>query len=241
MPQKSFINKAIKKLNLPTVAKGALHNKYVLYFVFIVALFNLLREAVNQDYLYCVLFILIGFVTAFFNKNMIVILVITLALSAIIRAVLRGSGIAEGFQEGATGAKDDVSAGAKDSTSAGAKDSTSAGAKDDVSAGAKDSTSAGASAGAKDASNNPMQTNSSATLESKSGSSLVGGAEKPLDKAKLIDNIKTDAVELMSVQNSIISGFQTIEPAMDRAEQLIDSIQTTAKTIEGLKQGMRPK
>lgn len=225
MPQKSFINKAIKKLNLPTVAKGALHNKYVLYFVFIVALFNLLREAVNQDYLYCVLFILIGFVTAFFNKNMIVILVITLALSAIIRAVLRGSGIAEGFQEGATGAKDDVSAGAKDSTSAGA------------SAGAKDST----SAGAKDASNNPMQTNSSATLESKSGSSLVGGAEKTHDKATLIDNIKTDAVELMSVQNSIISGFQTIEPAMERAEQLIDSIQTTAKTIEGLKQGMKAK
>jgi hypothetical protein len=220
MPQKSFINKAIKKLNLPTVAKGALHNKYVLYFVFIVALFNLLREAVNQDYLYCVLFILIGFVTAFFNKNMIVILVITLALSAIIRAVLRGSGIAEGFQEGATGEKDDVSAGAKDSTSAGAKDSTSAGAND--------------------ASNNPIQTNSSATLESKSGSSLVGGAEKPLDKAKVIDNIKTDAVELMSVQNSIISGFQTIEPSMERAEQLIESIQTTAKTIDGLKQGMRP-
>jgi len=221
MPQKSFINKAIKKLNLPTVAKGALHNKYVLYFVFIVALFNLLREAVNQDYLYCVLFILIGFVTAFFNKNMIVILVITLALSAIIRAVLRGSGIAEGFQEGATGEKDDVSAGAKDSTSAGAKDSTSAGAND--------------------ASNNPIQTNSSATLESKSGSSLVGGAEKPLDKAKLIDNIKTDAVELMSVQNSIISGFQTIEPSMERAEQLIESIQTTAKTIDGLKQGMKAK
>jgi hypothetical protein len=225
MPQKSFINKAIKKLNLPTVAKGALHNKYVLYFVFIVALFNLLREAVNQDYLYCVLFILIGFVTAFFNKNMIVILVITLALSAIIRAVLRGSGIAEGFQEGA----------------AGAKDSTSAGAKDDVSAGANDSTSAGASAGAKDASNNPMQTNSSAALESKSGSSLVGGAEKTHDKATLIDNIKTDAVELMSVQNSIISGFQTIEPAMERAEQLIESIQTTAKTIDGLKQGMKAK
>jgi hypothetical protein len=225
MPQKSFINKAIKKLNLPTVAKGALHNKYVLYFVFIVALFNLLREAVNQDYLYCVLFILIGFVTAFFNKNMIVILVIALALSAIIRAVLRGSGIAEGFQEGATGAKDDVSAGANDSTSAGA------------SAGAKDST----SAGAKDASNNPMQTNSSATLESNSGSSLVGGAEKTHDKVKLIDNIKTDAVELMSVQNSIISGFQTIEPAMERAEQLIESIQTTAKTIDGLKQGMKAK
>ena len=233
MPQKSFINKAIKKLNLPTVAKGALHNKYVLYFVFIVALFNLLREAVNQDYLYCVLFILIGFVTAFFNKNMIVILVITLALSAIIRAVLRGSGIAEGFQEGATGAKDSTSAVAKDDVSAGAKDSTSAGA----SAGAKDST----SAGAKDASNNPMQTNSSATLESKSGSSLVGGAENTHDKAKLIDDIKTDAVELMSVQNSIISGFQTIEPAMERAEQLIDSIQTTAKTIEGLKQGMKAK
>ncbi len=57
----------------------------------------------------------------------------------------------------------------------------------------------------------------------------------------LLQSLKTDAVELMSVQNSIISGFQTIEPAMDRAETLIQSIQDTAKTIDGLKERMKPQ
>ncbi len=102
-PAKSIINNAFKKMSLPSAAKGLLHNKYVLYIVFATALINLLYETVNQDYLYSVLFILIGFITAFFNKNMIVILVITMALSFIVRAVLRGTGVVpEGFQEGAT-------------------------------------------------------------------------------------------------------------------------------------------
>lgn len=219
-PAKSLINNAFKKMSLPSAAKGLLHNKYVLYIVFATALINLLYETVNQDYLYSVLFILIGFITAFFNKNMIVILVITMALSFIVRAVLRGAGVVpEGFQEGAT-----------DKESVDVKESAS------------------------DKKGSSGKINGSMTVEpsvgmtgctsAKSGTIKEPNAPKSTstdEKDKLLQSLKTDAVDLMSVQNSIISGFQTIEPEMDRAEKLIQSIQDTAKTIDGLKERMKPQ
>jgi len=202
-------------MSLPSVAKGLLHNKYVLYIVFATALINLLYETVNQDYLYSVLFILIGFITAFFNKNMIVILVITMALSFIVRAVLRGTGVVpEGFQEGPTDKESvDVKTPASD------KKGTSGKVTVEPSVGMTGCTSA---------------TSGTINTTPKSVSTTTSGT-----KDKLLESLKTDAVELMSVQNSIISGFQTIEPEMDRAEKLIVSIQDTAKTIDGLKEKMK--
>lgn len=216
-PAKSLINNAFKKMSLPSAAKGLLHNKYVLYIVFATALINLLYETVNQDYLYSVLFILIGFITAFFNKNMIVILVITMALSFIVRAVLRGAGVVpEGFQEGAAD-KESIDVKTPASDKKGASDKVTI----ESSVGMTGCTSA-----------------TSGTINSPPNSVSTTASAK---KDKLLESLKTDAVELMSVQNSIISGFQTIEPSMERAEALIGSIQDTAKTIDGLKEKMKPQ
>ena len=193
-PLKSIINKTFKKIDLSASAKGVLHNKYVLYLIFAAALINLLHNAIKADYTYCAVFILVGFVTAFFNKNMIVILTITMAASAIIHTVIRGVGF-EGFQEGATDKAD------------------------------------------ADEKTVPVISDASIKVPSKG----VMGNVQVSSKTDLIDRMKKDAVDLMSVQNEIISGFQTIEPAMDRAEALIGSIQTAATTIEGLKNGMVPQ
>lgn len=203
-------------MNFSNVSKGILHNKYVLYFVFIIALMNLLYETVKQDYLYCALFVLIGFLTAFFNKNMIVILVITLASSAIIRAVIRGQGGVEGF----VGEE--------------AAESDAAGSKKDVT----DNNSA-ASTPAKNVEPKKDSTTPSTTNANVIGASLnaptSGVMGSTLSKSALIEQVKSNAVELMTVQNSIINGFQTIEPHMDRAEALIESIQDTAQTIQNMK------
>lgn len=211
-------------MSLPSAAKGLLHNKYVLYIVFATALINLLYETVNQDYLYLVLFILIGFITAFFNKNMIVILVITMALSFIVRAVLRGAGVVpEGFQEGVANkeSESDVKTSASDKINGSAtSDKINGSATIEPSVGMMGCTSA--TSGTVKEPNAPKSTSTDG-------------------KDKLLQSLKTDAVELMSVQNSIISGFQTIEPEMDRAEKLIESIQSTAKTIDGLKERMKPQ
>jgi len=80
-----------KNTNLLSTARAVIYNKYVLYVVFVFALLDLLNSAVKRDYLYCTLFILVGFVTAFFNKNMTVILTITIAVSNIISSILRGT------------------------------------------------------------------------------------------------------------------------------------------------------
>jgi hypothetical protein len=80
-----------------------IHNKFVLYFVFFIALLNLFFSAVKGDYLFCALFILIGFITAFFNKNMTVILVLTTAVSNILRVLIRGGHTFEGMEGSESG------------------------------------------------------------------------------------------------------------------------------------------
>lgn len=76
--------------DIANTAKAFIYNKFVLYFVLLVALLNLLFSAVKGDYLFCALFVLIGFVSAFFNKNMTVILVVSMATANIIRVLIRG-------------------------------------------------------------------------------------------------------------------------------------------------------
>jgi hypothetical protein len=53
--------------------------------------------------------------------------------------------------------------------------------------------------------------------------------------AKLMDSLKEKALDLQDAQKQIISGFQKIEPYMDKAETLIGEIQNTAKTIQGMR------
>ena len=62
-----------------------LHNKYVLYLIFIIALSNLLTLVYTYDYYSASIFVLIGFLTSFFSKNMIVILCIAIAFTNIIK------------------------------------------------------------------------------------------------------------------------------------------------------------
>ena len=197
--------KSFKNMNFPSSANGLLHNKIVLYVVFAIAMFNLLHESVRQDYLYCALFILIGFITSFFNKNMIVILVIAMAFATILRSIVSRTG-AEGFQEGADEDEESKKTAAADES----KEKDAAEKKDKK---------------------EPV-VDGKITVDKKDSGCTVASSST---KAAMIESMKRDAVELMSVQNQIINGFQTIEPAMDRAEALVGSIQETANTIENIK------
>jgi hypothetical protein len=82
------------------ISKKLLYNKFVLYAIFAVALLNLWFAASKKDYMFVALFILVGFLTSFFCKNMIVILLFALALANIIRVVVRGEAQFEGMEDG---------------------------------------------------------------------------------------------------------------------------------------------
>ena len=62
-----------------------LNNIFILYFIFIIAVGNLFYLLLENNIMYITFFILIGLLTSFFNKNMIVILTTTVAFTNILK------------------------------------------------------------------------------------------------------------------------------------------------------------
>ena len=73
-----------------------LHNRYFLYFIFLLALLDFLYLGYIEDIESVSVFILIGILTAFFNKNMIVVL----SSALIVTNILKYTGIEKALTEG---------------------------------------------------------------------------------------------------------------------------------------------
>jgi hypothetical protein len=194
-----------KTKDVSSVAKGIIYNKYVLYFVFLIALLNLLYAAVEQNYLYCILFVLIGFLTSFFNKNMTVILTITIAGATMISNIIVGKEIK--LEEGLT----NIDAGDDERIPANLLNSSSGNTDDRL-----------------------YGQIIIANVSTTSGNTIAGNTSSMPTKA-LVASLQTQALDLQDAQKNIINGFETISPHMDKAENLIKSIQTTAQTIQQIK------
>jgi hypothetical protein len=84
--------------NAPNVSKKAnelLHNRFILYFVFIIAVANLFHFVFSHDLMSVCVFIVAGLLTSFFSKNMVVIMVISIVVTHVVRF---GNGGYEGFE-----------------------------------------------------------------------------------------------------------------------------------------------
>jgi hypothetical protein len=62
-----------------------LYNRFVLYFIFGISIYQLFILSAKEDYYPVIIFILISFVTSFFSRNMLVILTIALAIMNILK------------------------------------------------------------------------------------------------------------------------------------------------------------
>ncbi len=85
------IPKIMDKKNLSKM----LENKYVLYFVFVLAIINLFGYMVTGNLNSIIFFVLVGFLTRFFSKNMIIILTIPLILTSVLMV---GKTVKENFE-----------------------------------------------------------------------------------------------------------------------------------------------
>ena len=201
----TFFNKAMKKTDIVRTARDVIYNKYVLYAVFLAALFDLLYSVVKEDYLYCSLFILIGFLIAFFNKNMTVILILTMAFATILRNILRGNALkVEGLEGIDTEDEDNKSNGNDEDPK--------------------------------------ILPNDEAYTNKKKVEPLINSQNtSKTTPSKLMDDLKEKALDLQDTQKHIISGFEKIEPYMDKAETLIGDIQKTALTIQDMRNKQQVK
>jgi hypothetical protein len=82
-------------MKIPKSFSKMLENKYVLYFVLVVTLINLLGYMMLGNFNAIIFFILAAFLTANFSKNMIVVLSIPLILTSVFMV---GKAVKEGFE-----------------------------------------------------------------------------------------------------------------------------------------------
>jgi uncharacterized membrane protein YphA (DoxX/SURF4 family) len=68
------------KFNTP-ISINFLHNKFVLYFIFIIVVCNLFQLIMQKEFLVCSIFVLTGILTSFFSKNMVVIMVVSVIVA----------------------------------------------------------------------------------------------------------------------------------------------------------------
>lgn len=68
-----------------------LTNQYILYIMVVIAVFDIFNSAVNQDATSVILLFLIGFLTSFFSKNMIVVIFVAVVLSNILKMLKRSN------------------------------------------------------------------------------------------------------------------------------------------------------
>ena len=85
------IPKFMDKKNLSKM----LENKYVLYFVFVLAIINLFGYMVTGNLNSIIFFVLVAFLTRYFSKNMIIILTIPLILTSVLMV---GKTVKENFE-----------------------------------------------------------------------------------------------------------------------------------------------
>jgi hypothetical protein len=90
----------LKKQLLSPTNNAIIHNRFVLYFILFIALANLYFLTMSGDLVFTSIFVLVGFLTSFFSKNMLVILFIAVTITNILKY---GSAIKqEGFEDADT-------------------------------------------------------------------------------------------------------------------------------------------
>lgn len=79
--------------------RALLYNRYVLIFIFVLAVANVIQLATLGDYFTVAIFVLVGFLTTYFSKNMIVILTVSMVFANVIKygTDLANPWIYEGF------------------------------------------------------------------------------------------------------------------------------------------------
>ena len=81
---------------IPSASGKILYNKWILYFIFVVGIYDVVHFYQRGNIMAVAIFVIVGFLTSFFIKNMIVVIVSAIAVSHI---VAYGNKMTEGLDE----------------------------------------------------------------------------------------------------------------------------------------------
>tara|TARA_B100000900_G_scaffold398845_1_gene400708 strand:- start:9811 stop:10398 length:588 start_codon:yes stop_codon:yes gene_type:complete len=183
--------------------KSLLHNKYVLYLIVLASILNILLLANGKDFNSVVIFIIVGFLTSFFSKNMIVILLIALLFTHGIKygnKVIRKEGL-----EGLEGEDGEESKEDEDEEDPKEEDKTVESKNTEI------------------LGDDNLQ-DVIDTSVSKSNDRLKDMANKEADikeKQATYNKLKQDFSEFQTIQKDILNNMKVIDPLLSKAENFI--------------------
>jgi hypothetical protein len=192
-----------------------LKDKNALYIVFVMAILNILGYLLMSNVDAIVFLLMVGFLTSYFSKNMIVILLVAMVSTNLFVAV-RNKGSKEGFgtkrkndKEDKDGEKEDDKKSDKDETNYKHTGSSDDDSKEDVK---------GAEEKPKKGSKNGSYVDYAKTLEE---------AYSQLDKTvgkEGIEGLTKQTGALLEQQNALMSNIKTIEPFLKTAESFMGKL-----------------
>lgn len=96
-------------MKMPKTLDNLFNNIYFLYFVAFLAVFNVFAYIIMNNFNAIIFFILIGYITYLFSKNMAIVLLVALLLTNLFTGSNNNRMGREGFREGADASGNDLS------------------------------------------------------------------------------------------------------------------------------------
>lgn len=202
------VKSTVNRYSMPRMAflNTLLHSQYFLYFVVFISFLTICVHALSGDVITIILFAIIAFLTSFFNKNMIVIL-----LTALIISIVLGNTIMlkykviqhqhENGVEGFDGKLNDVDDEEYDAASE---------------TGKKDKDSDMKKKGSDMKKKEPDTKKKGSDMKNKDTSGDTDAKKKDLQL------LKNDYDEFKGIQDKIMEGIQDINKELDKAEKFVN-------------------
>ena len=214
------LNKRIRSWGLD---RNILHNKYVLYFTVFITIINLVGTVSMGDLTTPLVFVLVGFLTTFFSKNMFVVLAVALVVANVLKygANMGQSDsmyVAEGFEgegaEGAAGAgAGAATAGEGEGESHEIVDTEQYLEKDND----KDTEKDGQKNGQKNGQNNGQKKESMVTKGTDKDSNIDSTSKK-------MESMANQYKKLEGLQTKILSGMNQVTTSLSDAEKIMNNM-----------------
>lgn len=192
----SKLMKPVKNFKL----KSLLQNKFVLYVLVLAALLDILMLANGKDFNSVIVFVIVGFLTSFFSKNMIVILLTALLFTHALKYVnrlVRKEGMEDKKKEEGMKNKKDKKEGMENEDG-----------EEEAPA---------------------IEDNVEDTKEEKQEVKIDSKEEELIKKKQTYDELKNDFSEFQSIQKDILQNMKEIDPLLEKAETFISKFEQYKK------------
>jgi len=206
--QKTFL-----KLNYGAL----LHNCYVMYFVLFLAVADLLVLSVSREYVFILIFLLVGYLTSFFSKNMMVILLVAIVATNVLRS---GSGIrlSEGLENAEE--EEDKEKPVESLENAEEEEDKEKPVESLENAEEKEKP-------VESLENKKPKTTESFDLKAKTATSL---SSSPIEG---LDVLGDQTAQLISTQKKLMENMKTLEPMLTQAEKFMSQFENIESKVSG--------